>query len=187
MPLPAAGETVCGPCLQRTPDWQAASAALHYEFPVRQLVGQFKFRRNMAVGRVLAEMLADYLADRQVERPDLLIPVPLHGWRLFTRGFNQAFDIARHLGRALDIPLADYDLRRTRPTRSQTGLDAVARRRNLRNAFTWRGKDLRERHVALVDDVLTTGTTAAECARVLGKAGAGRIDVWVLARAAKSP
>lgn len=183
LPVRAADGTICGPCLMRAPSWDAATSALRYEFPVRELVRQFKFRRDMAAGRVLAELLTDCLQENLRRLPDLLVPVPLHGFRLFGRGFNQAYEIARLSGARLNIPLSACGLRRTRPTRSQFGLGAAARRRNLEGAFAWRGAPLAGLNVALVDDVMTTGATAAECVRVLRKAGAKRIDIWAVARA----
>lgn len=113
--------------------------------------------------------------------PDALIAVPLHPVRQFTRAFNQADVLARHLGRALGLPVHSSCLRRCRNTAAQSGLDAVARRRNIRGAFAavYPGVD----HVALVDDVLTTGTTAAECVRMLKSSGVKEISVWVAARA----
>ena len=144
---------------------------------------RFKFRRDLAAGRALAGLLYGRLLDVCPDRPDLIVPVPLHRFRLLRRGFNQAFEIAHHIARQLEAPLPAHDLRRTRPTPAQTGLDAAQRRRNLRGAFTWRGRSLAGSHVALVDDVMTTGTTVRECTRVLRKAGAERVDIWVLARA----
>jgi ComF family protein len=160
---------------------------LIYEFPVRQLVQQFKFRRNLAAGRALSELFTGHLSNTSTEFPNGLVPVPLHGTRLFSRGFNQAFEIARHLHGKFQIPLVDYNLRRTRRTRAQAGLEADERRKNLQGAFSWHGDELSGRHIALVDDVMTTGATVKACARVLKKAGARRVDIWVLARAVKTP
>jgi ComF family protein len=183
LPIPATAGRACGPCLRRAPPWDSAIAALRYEFPVREMIRKFKFNRHLASGRVLSCLLASCIGQRLETRPELLIPVPLHGLRLLRRGFNQAYEIARHLGKALDVPLSAADLRRTRRTRSQSGLDADARRGNLRNAFCWRGRSLTGMHVVLIDDVMTTGATLHECTRVLRRSGAKRIDAWVVARA----
>lgn len=115
--------------------------------------------------------------------PQYLLCVPLHGERLRERGFNQALELARPLARALAIPLDVHSLVRTRPTQAQTGLDAAARRQNLRKAFEFRPGNSPARHVALLDDVMTTGSTLRECARVLRRGGIERVDVWALARA----
>jgi ComF family protein len=119
------------------------------------------------------------------------VPVPLHPARLRERGYNQALELARPLARAWDVPLAEALLARTRSTAAQANLDAKARRRNLRDAFEFHGavldgKEPAALHVVLVDDVMTTGTTLRECARVLKRAGFSRVDVWALARAPKS-
>jgi ComF family protein len=182
LPIPATAGVTCGPCLRKAPPWNSAIAALRYEFPVRELVRKFKFKRHLACGRVLSGLLACRV-QQSADHPGRLIPVPLHGLRLFRRGFNQSYEIARYLGKTLGIPLFARELRRTRRTRSQSGLDAAGRRGNLKNAFGWRGGSLEGMHVALVDDVMTTGATLAECARVLHRAGAARVDAWVVARA----
>lgn len=113
--------------------------------------------------------------------PDLLIPVPLHPSRLRKRGYNQALELARPLGRRLGIPVRHDVLRRTRCTGAQTELDAAARVGNVRGAFALASLPA-QRHVALVDDVMTTGATLAEAALVLLAAGMDRVDVWALAR-----
>jgi len=156
---------------------------LQYQFPVDRLVQSLKFKRQLAAGRVLSHLLCEWITDEGCDLPDMLIPVPLHRLRMFRRGFNQAFELADYAGRALDVPLLTGVLRRHRNTRAQSGLSRKQRRKNVRGAFYWHGPIKPARHVALVDDVMTTGTTVSECARVLKKAGAKRVDVWVAARA----
>ena len=118
-----------------------------------------------------------------VDLPQLLMPVPLHQRRLRRRGYNQALELARPLARQLAVPLRHDVLRRNRVTDAQTELDAVGRRRNVRGAFALPEDISLPAHVALLDDVMTTGATLAECARVLKRAGVDRVDVWALARA----
>jgi ComF family protein len=185
LPLLEAKPSVCGSCQRGPPPWSSVLAAAWYRFPVRQLVRQFKFQRNLAAGRVLGHLLSQKLEYAACPAPDLVVPVPLHGWRLFRRGFNQAYDIARDVCRAFDLQLADHGLRRGRHTLHQAGLDARQRRHNLDGAFTWRGAPVGGQRVALVDDVMTTGSTAAECARTLRVAGAADVKVWVVARVDK--
>lgn len=115
--------------------------------------------------------------------PALLIPVPLHRTRLRERGYNQALVLARPLAQALGIPLRHDLLERTKATPPQTGLNAKARRRNLGGAFAIAPSIALPAHVALFDDVMTTGATLREATRVLLKAGVARVDVWALARA----
>lgn len=177
--LPRAG--VCGPCQRRSPPFDAALAGFGYQSPVDWLVHRFKFGGRLDCGRVLSECLARELVARGARRPDALVPVPLHRRRLAGRGFDQALEIARLLSRRLDVPLAGGALARLRPTAQQSTLAAGQRRSNLSGAF--RAASGIPGDVALVDDVLTTGSTATECARVLKRAGCRRVTVWVLARA----
>jgi ComF family protein len=176
----------CGACLRSPPRWRQAVAALDYRFPVDRLVCRFKFRRDLACGAVLKEELLAAVLQRAGPLPELIVPVPLHRWRQAGRAFNQSELLARYLGRSLGLPVASGLLLRARRTRAQSGLDAADRRRNVRGAFRCppaRAALLQGRTLALVDDVLTTGTTLAECCRTLQRAGAGGISVWVAARA----
>ena len=183
LPLGSYKDRVCGACIQKPPPFDDSICPLQYEFPVNRMVQGFKFKRQLATGRVLSHLICEHVASRVSGLPDLLIPVPLHNLRLISRGFNQAYELASYAGKLLDLPLLDNALRRQRNTRAQSGLSRKQRRRNLQGAFYWHGARLSGRHVALIDDVMTTGTTLSECARVLKKAGAKRVDVWVAARA----
>ena len=144
---------------------------------------RLKFGRSLAAGRVLSQLWIDALSESPPARPDLLIPVPLHASRLRERGYNQALELARPLAQALTIPLRHDVLLRTRATLAQANLDAKARRKNLRGAFAIVENAALPQHVVIVDDVMTTGATLRECARVLLRAGVSRVDVWALARA----
>lgn len=178
LPLAAAG--VCGACLRSPPPFAASRAALVYGFPVDQLLPRFKFHGDLAAGRLLSQLMAQAFAD--APRPQALVPVPLHPSRLRQRGYDQALELARPLARALGLPLRAEALRRVRATSPQSELDAASRQHNVRSAFFARPGAL-PGHVALVDDVMTTGATLAECARALQRAGVPRVDVWVAARA----
>ncbi len=174
---------LCGRCQQHPPPFDHAWAAFSYQPPVSALIGDFKFHGSLTAGRLLAELAAESLAAQDAERPQLLVPVPLHWRRLWRRGFNQAEwlcrDLSPHLGR---LPWANL-LERPRATPHQAELPADKRGGNVRNAFKVRSLPDGLNHVALVDDVMTTGATLAECARVLKRAGVSRVDVWVVARA----
>ena len=183
MPVGSARDRICGRCIQEAPPFFRTVSPLKYEFPADRLVQGFKFRRQLAAGRVLSHLICEYVTRHRIEHPDMLIPVPLHNRRLMNRGFNQAYELAHYAGRALDIPLLPSALRRHRNTKAQSGLSRIQRRKNVRNAFYWHGSVKPACHVALLDDVMTTGTTISECARILKKAGAKRVDVWVAARA----
>jgi len=181
-PLPLLPTAVCGECARRPPPFDAAYAAFRYAWPANRLLQQFKFRGRLATGRVLALALGEYLALHRIVPPDVLVPVPLHPRRLAARGFNQAGELAGGLATQLAVPVRRGLLRRRRATPSQLGLGRGARRGNLRGAFEC-ARPLHGRHVAVVDDVITTASTAAEIARTLKRAGAVRVDVYALARA----
>ncbi|WP_026623831.1 ComF family protein [Ectothiorhodospira haloalkaliphila] len=170
----------CGHCLTHPPDFDHAWAALSYLWPVDDLVGRFKFHGRLNHGRLLGKLMARELAPR-VTRPDCVIPVPLHPHRIRERGFNQAVELARPLCRALDCPLEAFAVHRVRATPPQQTLSAKHRQRNLRGAFHV-AEGFAPAHVALVDDVMTTGSTLDELAGLLKTRGVQRVDVWVLAR-----
>lgn len=180
-PIPA-----CGRCLKKPPPLDHVHATFRYGFPVDRLIPRLKFRRDLAAGRELAEAMHAALSTAMAmaidpARPKALIPVPLHPLRLRQRGFNQALELARPLAEAFAIPLLPDALHRIRDIAPQSGLGALARRRNPRGAFAIGETSLPD-HVALVDDVMTTGATLFECARVLKRAGVKRVDAWVAAR-----
>lgn len=180
-------EPLCGRCLRREPPFHAAFAACRYAWPLDGLVARFKFNGDVAAGRCLARLFVAGLAQAAVPRPDLIVPVPLHRRRLRRRGYDQALELARDIGRGTGIPVAGDLLQRQRPTRAQTELDLAGRRRNVRGAFAVAPK-VHARlqagvHIALFDDVMTTGSTLAECAHSLRQAGVRDIQAWVIARA----
>ncbi|RPE80004.1 ComF family protein [Vulcaniibacterium tengchongense] len=180
LPLPAPAE-LCGACLRRPPPQASAHAAFVYAFPLDRLLPRAKFHGDLAGARLLAQLMAPRFA--AAERPQALLPVPLHRSRLRRRGYDQALELARPLARALELPLRDDLLRRVRATAAQSRLDAAARRRNLRGAFAVRAGVPLPAHVAVFDDVMTTGATVHAAARALRRAGVARVDVWVCARA----
>ena len=175
----------CGRCLRRAPRFDAASVPYRYSYPLDQLIRAFKYRGVLAYGRVLGTLLADWLAARDAPLPQVIVPVPLHPSRHRERGFNQASELARPITRRLDIPCDDRLCRRIRDTADQTELDARTRRRNVHHAFEV-ARTIGLRHVAVLDDVLTTGSTANEIARVLKRAGVRTVEVWAVARAQAS-
>lgn len=186
LPLGSASDRTCGACVRKPPPFTRTVYPLLYDFPADRLVQAFKFKRQLAAGRVLSHLLCEAVTRLDVALPDMLIPVPLHRWRMFTRGFNQAAEMAAYTGRIFQLQVRTSALRRRRNTPAQSGLSRKQRRRNLHGAFDWHGGGKPGRHVALVDDVMTTGATLTECARVLKRAGARRVDVWVAARAVRA-
>lgn len=181
--LPLAADGICSDCLNHAPPHDAAWAAFTYRAPVSGQIVGLKFRGHLAPAHVLGTLMAMRLALRPQPLPEWLIPVPLHAGRLRRRGYNQALELARAIARPLSMRLAPAAARRVRATGEQTRLEAADRRRNVRGAFAVEA-DLRGRHVALLDDVITTGATVAELARAARAAGAARIEVWAAARVA---
>ena len=179
LPLPVPAPR-CGRCRRAPPPFDGSRAAFRYGFPLDRLLPRLKFHGDLAAGRLLAELAAEALAD--APRPQLLLPVPLHATRLRQRGYDQALELGRPLARALGLPLCAGRLNRQRATAAQSELGAPARRRNVRDAFALRPGAL-PAHVAVFDDVMTTGATLAECCRLLKRAGVARVDAWAVARA----
>ncbi len=164
----------------RPPPLASTTAVFVYGFPLDRLVPRFKFHHDLAAGRMMAELMAGPLAS--APRPDVVVPVPLHAHRLRRRGYDQALELARPLARSLGLPLRADLLERIRATAPQSELDADARHRNLTRAFAVTASAPLPAHVALVDDVMTTGATLHAAAKALRKAGVARVDAWVCAR-----
>ncbi|PMQ07530.1 Orotate phosphoribosyltransferase [Dyella sp. AD56] len=180
LPLPEP-TALCGQCQRRPPPWDTAWVPFRYAWPLDRLESRFKFSANLACGRVLSSL---WLREPPpTELPVWVVPVPLHIGRLRERGYNQARELARPLAKHLGLTSRFNVLFRQRPTAAQTELGAVARRRNVRGAFITREHTAWPAHVVLLDDVMTTGATLMECARMLKRAGVQRVDVWALARA----
>lgn len=176
-PLPS-GE-VCGHCLQHPPAYTRTVAAFRYEFPLDSLIKALKFDERL----ILADFLADALAASVTLHPDYLLALPLHPARLRERGFNQSQLIAARIARILQLPLLADAAFRVRDTPPQSSLPWRARKRNMSKAFALApGIDVRGKHVAIVDDVMTTGASIDALAGLLKKAGASEVSAWVVAR-----
>lgn len=182
LPLPVAGE--CGACLHRPPAYDDVVTAFDYRFPIDRLIGGFKFSADLAAGAYLGDALARAAAT--APRPDRLVASPASLRRLRERGFHPALVLARSVGRRLGIPVDARAVAKVRHTPPQSGLGRAARRRNLRGAFAVRAP-LEGLHVAVVDDVMTTGSTLAALAEALRAAGARRVSGWVVARTPEPP
>lgn len=154
-------------------------AATAYAFPVDRLVQQLKFGGRLPVARVLGQVLAGAVREAGQPLPAVLLPVPLHPQRRRERGYNQAARLAAVAGGALGLPVLEQALVRTRATPAQSGLDLAARRRNLQGAFAVRAP--LPSHVAVVDDVVTTGSTLQAVATALRAAGVARVEAWAVA------
>lgn len=179
--MPVATPGLCPACLRHPPPFDAAFAPLEYQGAARYLITQFKFHGRLSHGVPLSHHLLRAVRDgTRGVLPQALLPVPIHPQRLRERGYNQTVELARPLARALGIPLLSSALVRTRATPPQMTLPEAARAANVRGAFAVRSAV--PEHVALVDDVLTTGATAGELARLLKRHGCERVEIWCATR-----
>ena len=186
LPAPAAlTDQLCTSCEKAPPDFVRAIAYGAYENKLRDLIHLLKYRHISSAASVLGALLADRIQAAGLPPDAMLVPVPLHKSKFRLRGFNQAEEIARVLRTRLKFRLEAGVLVRKRPTVSQTGMTPLQRRENVRGAFLVRPKyrrDLAGKTIILVDDVLTTGATVNECARVLRRAGVEAVYVATAAR-----
>ncbi|RLA09218.1 MAG: ComF family protein [Gammaproteobacteria bacterium] len=179
--LPMPRPEICGQCLRHPPAFDRVIAPFIYKPPVDRLIGQLKYNNRLAAGRTFAKFLEQPIELLNEPLPEALIAIPLHQQRIKQRGFNQSLEIARPLAKRIHRPLLTNLVQRHKFTTPQTGLTGAARRKNLRGAFSIT-TPLAHRHLALIDDVMTTGSTAQELAITLKKAGAARVDIWVVTR-----
>jgi len=179
-PIPLSGDALCGGCLASPPNFDRLIAPFVYDFPVDALIRALKYGKRLTIARLLANAMAPVID----EAADVILPMPLSEARLRERGFNQAQEIARHLGRATGIHVQASLCRRVRDTPPQAALPWKQRARNVRRAFVC-DADLDGLRVAVVDDVATTCATLNEISRVLKRAGASRVVGWSAARALK--
>ncbi len=178
---------ICAQCIHLEPEFDLCHTPFVYDFPIDQLLLAGKSGQRPELLYALARALASSVQQLQIDRPQLLVPIPLHPQRQSRRGYNQAGIIASVLGHKLNIPV-DYSLlRKIRETNQQKELSRIARTDNLRRAFRVARKILRERypklsHITLIDDVVTTGSTLNQIAGQLRRSGLERIDGWAIAR-----
>lgn len=172
---------LCGACIRR-PRFNAAFAAFEYAPPVDWLITRLKFNHRLSHARLLGVLLAERIAAVDAPMPDCIVPAPLHPRRYRERGFNQAALIARHAARAFDLNVGAHLATRHRDTAPQRSLPAGQRKHNMRNAFT-ASADCAGRHIAIVDDVVTTAHTAGALAAALQRHRAASVQLWCVARA----
>jgi ComF family protein len=186
LPLDSSAQ-ICGKCLLTQPAFASSNIPFRYDYPLNHLILDFKFKHHFARGKVLSQLLTDFLQDAYKDQPlpDALIPVPMYRWRRFQRGFNQSELLVRDIARSLRIK-AHYNLcRRNQHVQSQKDSGKQARLDNLKNAFEININQqslIAEKHLALVDDVVTTGSTVDQLSKLLLRNGAASVVVWALAR-----
>ncbi len=180
---PFSQDQKCGACLFMPPAFTTTVAAFNYAFPIDALIHTLKYKMQLAIAPILAELLIDKLRSQaSTEPPDLIVPMPLHSKRLQERGFNQALEISRYVARKMNITLSSHSCKRIKNTPPQIGLPWKARKKNVQNAFRCMA-DLSGKHVAVIDDVMTTGASLNALAQQLRKQGATKISNWIIARA----
>jgi ComF family protein len=180
-------DTLCGACIKSPPSFQSAFAPLTYEFPVKQMIEALKYRGSRAWARVFITLLTSELSaqlDDFDQTPDVIVPVPPDPKRIKSRPLDHTRFIARHLAKSLNIACDDRLVSKPHSTPAQTQLSHKERIRNLSDAF--RVVENTYQHVALLDDVITTGATAQVLAKSLAKSGVERVDIWAIARTPRS-
>jgi ComF family protein len=176
---PSQAGAVCGACLSNPPAFDFALAPCAYAHPLDRAIQSFKFASNLAAAPMLADLMLAEI--RATTLPDLIVPMPLSRERLRERGFNQSLEIARIIAAEIGVVLDPEICRRIQHGAAQSALAWNERAKNIRGAFVCVG-DLHGRSVAVVDDVLTTGSTLNEIARVLRERGATQVIGWIAAR-----
>ena len=180
LPLVDSTFMICGRCIRKKPYVDTVITAYRFEEPLRTLLHEFKYREGLYLSTFLTSLMLHALP-AEACKTECFIPVPMHPKRLRQRGFNQAAELAKHLSRKLKIPCDLSYCRKSVNTVPQAGLNAQERRKNLLHAFE--AKATPYQHITLIDDLLTTGSTANELARMLKNQGVSRVDLWCCARA----
>ncbi|MEQ1602694.1 MAG: ComF family protein [Methylophilaceae bacterium] len=170
---------ICGACLKNPPAFDATHALFRYAFPVDAMLKRYKYQHQLVMAEALGTLMAQALMNQP--QPDLIIPMPLHSQRLQQRGFNQSLEISRVIAKQLHIKLDYQSCVRTRFSAPQASLPFKERISNMRGAFACEQR-FDGLHIALVDDVMTTGASLNELAKTLKQAGAGQVESWVVAR-----
>lgn len=179
-PLPDESFLACGRCCRTKPPIDKTIVAYRFEEPLRTLLHEFKYQEGLYLCALLAGLIQEALP-LDAQNTQCLIPIPMHRKRLRQRGFNQAAELAKHLGHILHVPVDSLSCQKIMATPPQAGLSGKERRKNVRNTF--RTNPIPYQHVTLIDDLITTGSTAFELASMLKKQGILRVDLWCTAKA----
>lgn len=171
---------ICGNCLLSPPYFTSSTVLFDYQYPAKKLILAFKFKKQVELSSYFADKLFEIILNKN-SLPEVLIAVPLHHKRQAKRGYNQSLELAKNLGRKLGIPVNTSFCERIINTDPQSELPMKSRKKNVKNAFAI-SRDVIPKHIAIVDDVITTGSTINEIAQLFKKAGCEQIDVWAIAR-----
>lgn len=186
LPYPSQRLQLCPDCHSTPPPWHKLIAAMYYTLESKYLITQLKFAHQIQIGHLLGQLLADkvrqQILQQVIEKPQGILCIPLHKKRLRQRHYNQSYIIAKELSKALNIPLiSSKTFIRVKQTQQQAQLDMSARAANIAGAFRLT-KALNVKHIAVVDDVVTTGETMKEACKLLSANGVETIDIWCVAR-----
>ncbi len=176
---PLSHSLLCGRCLHQPPQQNSSFSLFEYKSPIDRLIADFKYNDKLFLSRFFAVQMAAKLKTRPL--PQLLIPIPLHPRRLRERGYNQSLELAKQLSKQLSIPVCSKSVIRIKDSQPQTSLPYKERAKNIQRAFKVVNTML-PTHIALIDDVLTTGHTANSAAKIIRQAGVNNIEVWTIAR-----
>lgn len=171
----------CGQCLTNPPIVTNTHILFHYQPPITQWIIQLKFYRKLLYARLLGELFAHYLQTQYTQFPNLIIPIPLHLKRIKERGHNQVIEIARPIAKIMQLPILLKSAKRNKYTAPQTTLSRTERQQNMQNAFIF-SEDLTGQHVAILDDVMTTGSTLNAFCQTIAAHRPKQIDIWCCAR-----
>lgn len=171
---------LCGHCIKNKPYFDRTFAPYAYDEPLRTLLHEFKYHQGLYLRSFLANLIVTHLPSDLIQT-ECLLPVPMHQTRLRQRGFNQAAELTKYIAQEISVPYNLQLCQKVKATLPQAGLKANERQRNVKNTF--KVKPLKYKHVTLIDDLLTTGSTANELAKTLKNQGVERVDVWCCARA----
>jgi len=181
IPMDSIKSPVCGHCISQPPSYDVLLSPFEYHFPIDKFITELKFRHKLYSAHTLGHLFSEFIKTKSTPLPECIIPVPLHPKRLRQRGYNQSLEIARIVSKNLKIPINRKLCERVKNTAPQTGLDAKNREQNIRNAFRIiQAKHYN--HVAILDDVVTTGHTVEALAKLLRQQGISVIQVWSVAR-----
>src|SRR3990167_7332145 len=169
-------QTYCAACKTNPPAFDHTIALFQYESPISLLIAQLKFQQNLMIAALLSRYWIHYFLLHPTQLPELIIPVPLHYQRLKKRGFNQALEIAKPVGKYFGIPVDVSACVKVKNTEAQSSLSAKKRQNNIKNAFILT-RTIKENHVAILDDVMTTGNTVSEISVLMKNSGAKSINI----------
>lgn len=180
--LPINSGAHCGSCIANPPTFDRTIALFAYQSPITELMTRYKFQGHLSTAKLFANEWINYLLIKKITLPELIIPVPLHYLRLKERGFNQALEIAKPISHYFKIPIDTRSCIRLKNTEAQSHLSAEKRKVNVKNAFAL-SQALTAKHIAILDDVMTTGSTVREISMLLKKVGVEQIDIYCCTRA----